>query len=167
MKTANAELIKGIFSGLKLTAAWIGLASASFGMQVGKMIWKPQDEFYPFSTLVWGAVTVAFLFGGRGALTRLTYAVPLADAEATRSKTREYLVVSFGIACASFCFGVCLVGSKRAGELCIVAAVASGALLVLIAFLMRRTIKRLAAFVAALGTTDEAISLPVVNNTNL
>ena len=167
MKTANAELIKGIISGLKLTAAWTFLAPASFGMEAGRAIWRLHNDFYPFNLILYGGATVFTLFAGRAALTRLTYAVPLTDVEATRLKTREYLVYNFGIACFSFGFGLSLAGSKGSGGLYPIAAVALGALLILNGFLMRGAIKRLAAFVTALGSADEIISLPAVNNTNL
>jgi len=151
MASANSELIKGIAGQLKLSAAWTFLAAAYFGLELGKHIWNTHDDFYPFTVLLWGGTTIAMAFGFRGALRRLTLAVPLADAEATRMKTRGMLLADIGFLCVSFCFGLCVAGSKQVGGLYIVALVVLGVLLVLIGFLMYRAIKRLAEFVKPLA----------------
>jgi hypothetical protein len=152
MASANSELINGIAGQLKLSTAWTFLAAAYFGMELGKHIWNAHDDFYPFTVLLWGGITIAMAFGFRGALTRLTLAVPLADAEATRTKTRGMLLADIGFLCVSFCFGLCVVPTKRVGGFYIVAAVVLGLILVLIGFLMHRAIKRLAEFVKPLGS---------------
>jgi hypothetical protein len=152
MASENSELIKGIAGQLKLSVAWTFLAAAYFGMELGKHIWNVQDYFYPFPVLGWGAATVATVFGIRSALMRLAFAVPLADADATRLKSRGILLADIGFLCVSFCFGLCAVPSKRVGGLYIVAAVVLGVLLVLAGFLMYRAIKRLAEFVKPLGS---------------
>lgn len=119
-------------------------------MELGWVIWKPHDDFYPFPVLLWGAVSVFSIVGIHRRLVELAFAVPLAEADATRMKTRGVLVASFGNACVSVCLGLCLAASKRVGELYPVATAVLGALLLLIVLLMYRAIKRLAAFVTAL-----------------
>jgi hypothetical protein len=152
MNSASSELIKGITSQLKVSVAWTFLAAAYFGMELGKHIWNVQDDFYPFTVLGWGAATVATVFGIRSALMRLAFAVPLADADATRLKSRGILLADIGFVCVSFCFGFCVVPSKRVGGLYIVAVVAFGVLSALYGFLMYRAINRLAEFVKPLGS---------------
>jgi|ERR1700730_5448133 len=152
MSSAKSDLIKGIIGGLKLSAAWTFMASTYFGMELGRVIWKPHDDFYPFSVLLWGAVSVVWVFGIRGRLVELTLAVPLAEADATRMKTRGVLAGGFGNACVSVCLGLCLVASKRVGGLYPVATAVLGVLLLLIVFLIYRAIKRLAAFVTPLSS---------------
>ena len=152
MASENSELIKGITGQLKLCAAWTFMAAAYFGLEVGKHIWNTHDDFYPFTVLLSGAATVLNVYGMRSVLVRLAFAVPLADADATRMKTRETLLADIGLLCISFCFGLCVVPTKRVGGLYIVAAVVLGLLLVLIGFLMYRAIKRLAEFVKPLGS---------------
>lgn len=150
MSSPKSDLIKGIIGVLNLSAAWTFLASTYFGMELGKVIWKPHDDFYPFSVLLWGAVSVFWVFGIHGRLVELTFAVPLAEADATRIKTRSVLVAGFGNACVSVCLGLCLIASKRVGGLYPVATAVLGVLLLLIVFLMYRAIKRLAVFVTPL-----------------
>jgi hypothetical protein len=152
MGSAKSDLINGIISQLKLSTAWTFIASGWLGLELGKVIWKPHDDFYPFTVLLWGAMTVVMFLGIRGGLVALTFAVPLAEADATRMKTRAVLVAGFGIACISFCFALCLVASKRVGGLYPIAAVVFGMLLPLIGSLMHGVIKRLAAFVTPLGS---------------
>lgn len=152
MRSANSDLIKGIISQLKQSAAWTFLAAVYFGFELGKHVWKTHDDFYPFTILLWGAMTIATVFGMRGWLVRLTFAVPLAEADATRMKMRGILVTDFGIACVSFCFGLCLVASKRVGGIYAVAAIAFGVLLLLIGFHIYRAIKRLGEFVKPMGS---------------
>ena len=152
MASANSELIKGIAGGLKLSALWTFMAPVYFGLELGKHIWNAHDDFYPFTVLLWGAITVGMVFGLREVLMRVTFAVPLADAEATRKKTRRILLADIAFLCVSLCFGLCLIGSKQVGGLYIVAAVVFGVLLVLIGFLMHRAIKRLAEFVKPPGS---------------
>jgi hypothetical protein len=152
MASETSDLIKGIISRVKISAAWTFLATAWFGLEVGRIIWKPNDEFYPFTVLFWGAATILTLFGTRSVLMQLAFAVPLSEADATRTKARGILVTDLGIAGISFCFAVCMVATKRVGGFYIVAAVVFGVLLVLIGFLMHRAIKRLAEFVKPLGS---------------
>lgn len=152
MGSAKSDLINGIVSQLKLSAAWTFMASAWFGLELGKVIWKPHDDFSPYTAWLWGAFTVVTFLRIRGELVRLTFAVPLAEADATRMKTRGVLVADFGIACISFCFALCLVASKRVGGLYPLAAVVFGVLLLLIGFLMHGAIRRLSAFVTPLGS---------------
>jgi hypothetical protein len=152
MVSGNSEIIKGIISQLKLSAAWTFMAAAYFGMELGKRIWNSQDDFYPFTVLLWGAATAFNVYGMRSVLVRLAFAVPLADADATRLKTRGILLADIGFLCVSFCFGLCVVPTKRVGGFYIVAAVVLALLLVLIGFLMYRAIKRLAEFVKPLGS---------------
>jgi hypothetical protein len=153
--SANSDFIKGIISGFKLSAAWTFLAAIRFGVEVATAIWKPLDDFYPFNLLLWGAATVVMVFAIRGNLARLTFAVPLPEADSTRMKTHSILLANFGIACVSFCLGLCLVSSKRVGGIYTVAAIAFGVLLLLIGFLMYRAIKRLGEFVTPLGGDDK------------
>jgi hypothetical protein len=138
MTTAKSDLIKGIFSQLKLSAWWTVFAAAQFGLELGKVVWKLHDEFYPFNLLLWGAMTVFSFLANRGAIVRLTYSVALAEVDATRMKTRKLLPTIFGVSCVSFCFGLCAGPAKRFGGLYLVAVIASGVLLLLIGFLMYR-----------------------------
>jgi hypothetical protein len=151
MSSAKSDQIKGNIGGLKLSAAWTFLASARSGLEVATVIWKPLDNFYPFDLLLWGGVLVATLLVIRRRLVELTFAVPLADADATRLKTRAVLIADVGIACASFWFGLCLLASKRAGGLYPVATAVSGVLVIVIGFLIYRAIKRLAKFATPQG----------------
>src|ERR1700721_3928056 len=112
MASENSELIKGITGQLKLSAAWTFMAAAYFGLEVGKHIWNAQDDFYPFTVLLWGAATVLNVYGMRSVLVRLALAVPLADADATRMKTRGTLLAEIGLLWVSFCFGLCVVPTK-------------------------------------------------------
>ena len=128
------------------------MTACSLGLELGKHIWNVHDDFYPFTVLLWGIATVFWIFALRGGLRRLTFAVPLADADATRLKTRGILLADIGFLCISFCFGLCLAASKPVGGFYIVATVVFGVLLVLIGFLMYRAIKRLAEFVKPLGS---------------
>jgi quinol-cytochrome oxidoreductase complex cytochrome b subunit len=152
MASENSELVKGIASQLKLSAMWTFIAAVYFGLELGRHIWNVHDDFYPFTVLIWGGISAVWLLGFRGGLRRLTFAVPLADADATRKKTRRIFLVDIAFLCVSLCFGLCLVGSKQVGGLYIVAAVVFGVLLVLIGFIMYRAIKRLAEFVKPLGS---------------
>jgi hypothetical protein len=151
MSTAKSDIIKGMISGLKLSALWIFLASTRFGVDLGTVLWKPHDVLYPFDVVFWGVVTVAMIVANRGSLVRLTYSVALAEADATRTKTRGILIANFGNACISFCFGLCVVASKRVGGLYPVALTVFGVLLFLVGIHINREIKRLAAFMTSLG----------------
>ncbi len=152
MASENSELIKGITGQLKLSAAWTFLAAANFGLELGKHIWNAHDDFYPFTVLFSGGITVAMVLGLRAWLARLAFAVPLAHADATRFKTRGILLADIALLCISLCFGLCLVLSKREGGFYIVAAVLLAVVLLLIGFLIYRAIKRLAEFVKPLGS---------------
>src|SRR5271163_3153052 len=122
MTTAKSDQIAGIVSRLKLSAWWTILASSEFGLELGRVIWKPHDDFYPLTVVLWGGVTVFSFLMCRSALVGLPYAVTLTEAGAMRLKTRGVLMVIFSAACISFCFGLCALASKRLGGLFPVAA---------------------------------------------
>ena len=152
MSTARKESVNQVITQLKQAAWWTLLASIYFGSELAKVMWRPHDDFYPFSILLWGAMAIAYLLVSRGALMQLTYAVGLADAQATRMKTRKVLVVIFGAACLSFSFGLCFVASKLFGGLYPVAAVVLGALLLFVGVLTHREIKRLGSSLTLLSS---------------
>src|ERR1700721_3701003 len=102
MASENSELIKGITGQLKLSAAWTFMAAAYFGLEVGKHIWNAQDDFYPFTVLLWGAATVLNVYGMRSVLVRLALAVPLADAHATRRNTPGPFSAANGVSLVAF-----------------------------------------------------------------
>lgn len=159
MTSAKADIIKEIIRQLKLHAAWTSLASVYFGMELGKHIWNLHDDFYPFTILLWGALTTVMVFGFRGTLVGLSLAVPLADADAVRVKTRGMFLIDVGFACISFCFGLCLGPAKHVGGMYRVGAVALGAISLLIGFLMYRAIKSLSAFVNSLVSPERELPL--------
>ena len=139
----KSDVIVETVGRLKLSTWWIVIAPISFGMEAGQLIWKPNDEFYPFTLLMWGAMTVISFVGLRRAFDQLTYAVPLADAEAVRVKTRDLTAVSVGVTCISFCFGLSIVASKRLGGWCPIVAMILGLLTISLNFLLRSKISRL------------------------
>jgi hypothetical protein len=143
MASAKVALIQGIIGSLRLYAAWTLLASFYFGMELGKRIWKVSDDFYPFTILLWGALTVFWVLGVRSTLERLSFAVPLADADTVRVKTRGILLTDIIIACISTFFGLCLVASKRIWEMYPVGAAVFGTLLLLVGFWMYRQLSAL------------------------
>lgn len=145
MTTVREDSLNGVLIQLKQAVWWTALASIYFGSELAKVLWRPHDDFYPFSILLWGAMAIVYFVTSRGALVRLTYAVELADAQATRIKTRRVLAVVFGIACVSFCFGLSVVASKVFGGLYPIAAVLLGPLLLFTGVLAHREIKRLAS----------------------
>jgi hypothetical protein len=142
MGAAKSAVVNGV-SQLKLSGWWVVIATMSFGMELGKGIWKPHDDFYPFPLLIWGAITVISVLGLRGNLVGLPYAVTLEEASAMRNRTRPLFRIGLGTACVSLALGLCVVASKTLRG--IYPAVAGGLaiLLFLLIFLMYRKIARL------------------------
>ena len=119
------------------------MASSEFGLELGRVIWKPHDDFYPLTVVLWGGVTVFSFLMCRSALVGLPYAVTLTEAGAMRLKTRGVLMVIFSAACISFCFGLCALASKRLGGLFPVAAIVFLMVLISIGFLVHRRLTQL------------------------
>jgi hypothetical protein len=145
MTTVKERLLEGIVSQLKSSGWSILLVSSWFGLSLGKVIWRPHEDFDTFSALLWGAIVIFWLVRCRSTLVGLTYEVPLEQADATRTKTRGIFPRILGAAFASFCLGLCVVVWKRfGGVLPIAATVLLLALLILSGFLINRRIVRLA-----------------------
>lgn len=142
MSGAKPEVVNGV-SQLRLSGCWIVIATMSFGMELGKGIWKPHDDFYPFPLLIWGAMTVISILGLRGNLAGLPYAVNLEEAPAMRNKTKPLSIIGLGVACVSLALGLCVVASKTLGGIYPAAAGGLAVLLVLLIFLMYRKIAHL------------------------
>jgi hypothetical protein len=157
MKSARADRLKEIISRLRIAAAWTLLAGFYCGMEMGRHIWQLHDDFYPFTILLWGAMTIYMVFMVRGLLVGLPLAVPLADADSIRMRTRGFLLSDIIVGCISISLGLCLGPAKHVGGMYRVGAAVLGAALLLISVLMHRAIKRLAVFATSLVGRDESI----------
>ena len=87
MKSARADRLKEIISRLRLAVGWTLLAGLYCGMEMGRHIWQLNDDFYPFTILLWGAMTIFMVSMVRGNLVGLSFVVPLADADSIRMRT--------------------------------------------------------------------------------
>jgi hypothetical protein len=145
MTTVKERQLEGIVSQLKSSAWTVLLVSSWLGLSLGKVIWRPHEDFDTLSALLWGALVIFWLVRSRSTLVGLTYEVPLEQADATRTKTRGIFPRILGAAFASFCLGLCVVAWKRFGGLLPIAAtVLFLTLLLLSGFLFNRRIVRLA-----------------------
>jgi hypothetical protein len=145
MATAEEHLLEEFVSQLKSSAWSILLVSSCSGLWLGKVIWRPHEDFDTFGALLWGAIVILWLVRCRSTLVGLAYRVPLEQADATRTKTRGIFVRVLAAAFASFCLSLCAGAWKQFGGFLPIAATwLFLTLLLLSVFLVNRRIVRFA-----------------------
>lgn len=144
MANAQTDRWIRIAGQIRNNAIWTAAWSTLFGFQVAIAMWKTHDVFYPFPLVLWGFFAVFWSYRAVLYLSQLSYAVPLEQTNTFKSKARKLMAYTLCIALISFCFAICLLGSKASGRLYIVAAVGLGTCMVLMVFAIERDVKRLA-----------------------
>lgn len=132
MTTANTDRWRAIAGQIRLNVLWCAIGPSWFGLELGAAMWRTRDDFYPFSLIAWGLITVFYVYRTLVQLHQSSYTVPLAQAEGKKKEARPLMAYVLGVAFTSFFFALSLAAAKSFGRFYAVSSVVLGALTILV-----------------------------------
>lgn len=144
MNTANADRWKEIVGQIRLKISVCLMGLTMFGLQLAAAMWKPHDVFYPFPLVVWGFFTLLFLGAAFRYLNQLSFSRNQEEEKTRKAKVHRLMAYILFAAFIWLCFFSCALAAKTFGKLYAVPVVVFGMLMILVAFITDREIKRLA-----------------------
>jgi hypothetical protein len=144
MNTPNADRWKALAGQIRLNAMWCVVGSTWIGIELGADMWRRRSPFHPFDLMFWGFITALYVWHTLVGPNQLSSTVPLAVANERKKEARSLTPYILGTALTSFSFALCSLAAKQFGRLCLVGALALGALLILMVWATERKIKHVA-----------------------
>ena len=144
MNTPNADRWKALAGQFRLNAIWCAVGSSWIGLELGADMWRRRSPFYPFDLILWGFITLIYVWRTLVGPNQLSSTVPLAVANERKKEARSLTPYILGTALTSFSFALCSMAAKQFGRLCVVGAFALGVLLILMVWATERKMKHVA-----------------------